>query len=104
MNVAIENYAVIAQRYRDILAAIIADQGGADRVSEARLQLVRRFAAAAVLAEQIEARLVRGDEIDVTEHALLSSTLARIARQIGIDRIPRDTEVPTLAAIIAEEG
>jgi hypothetical protein len=36
---------VIARRFRDVTRAIISDQGGVDRMSEARLQLARRFAA-----------------------------------------------------------
>jgi hypothetical protein len=54
------------------------------------LQLIRRFAAAAVLAEQMEARLANGEQIDIAEHATLSSTLVRLAQRIGIDRVPRD--------------
>jgi hypothetical protein len=54
------------------------------------LQLVRRFAAAAVLAERLESRLANGEQIDVAEHAVLCSTLVRIAQRIGINRVPRD--------------
>ena len=53
-----------------------------------RKQLIRRFAAAAVLAEQLEAKLARGEEIDVNTHALLCSTLTRLASRIGLGRIP----------------
>jgi hypothetical protein len=35
---------------------------GSDQCSESRLQLVRRFAAAAVLAEQLESRLANGEQ------------------------------------------
>jgi hypothetical protein len=52
----------------------------------ARLQLVRRFAATAVQAEQIEASLVNGQQINIQEHSLLASTLVRLAQRIGIDR------------------
>ena len=76
----------IARRYRDLVAQIAIDQGGADRCSETRLQLIRRFPAACVLAEELEARLARGEEIDVERHALLCSTLTRLAQRIGIDR------------------
>jgi hypothetical protein len=86
---------LIARRYRDIMSAIVADQGGAEQISEARLQLVRRFCAAAVLAEQMESRLANGEQIDIAEHALLASTLVRIARQIGVNRIAKDV-TPTL--------
>src|SRR3984893_3781455 len=53
----IDGRSAIARRLKDITSAILADQGGADQCSQSRLQLVRRFAAAAVLAEQLESRL-----------------------------------------------
>jgi hypothetical protein len=79
-----------ARRYRDIVAAVASDMGGADRLSEASLQLVRRFAAAACLAEAMEARLVSGEPINIAEHSLLASTLVRIAQRIGINRVPKN--------------
>ena len=87
----VDGCSVSARRYRDVLRALMADQGGANHCSESRKQLVRRFAAAAVLAEQLEARLAYGDEIDITAHALLASTLVRIAQCIGIDRPAKNT-------------
>jgi hypothetical protein len=92
----VDGRSLIARRYRDIMSAIASDQGGADRLSETRLQLIRRFAAAACLAEQLEARLARGEQIDIQEHALLVSTMVRVAQRIGVDRVPRDV-VPCLA-------
>jgi hypothetical protein len=91
----VDGRSLIARRYHDIMHAIFVDQGGVDRCSEARLQLIRRFAAAAVLAEQMEARLANGEQIDIQEHALLCSTLVRTAQRIGLDRIPRDL-TPTI--------
>ena len=85
----------LSRRYRDVLAAIASDQGGADHLSEARIQLVRRFAAAACLAEEMEAKLVNGEAINLAEHALLCSTLVRLAQRIGIDRRARNV-VPDL--------
>jgi hypothetical protein len=81
---------LIARRYRDIMSAIVTDQGGAGQISEARLQLTRRFAAAAVQAEMLETKLANGEQIDIAEHALLASTLVRIARQIGVDRVAKE--------------
>ena len=77
---------MIYRRFRDIASQIATDQGGLEQLSEARLQLVRRFAAAAVLAEQLEADLANGQEINIERHALLCSTLTRLAQRIGIDR------------------
>jgi hypothetical protein len=79
-----------AKRYKDLVCIIVADQGGADMLSEARMQLIRRFAAAACLAEQMEARVVAGEKIDLEEHAKLSSTLVRIVNHLGLERVPRD--------------
>jgi hypothetical protein len=90
----VDGRSVIARRYRDISAAIIVDQGGADRCSESRLQLIRRFAAAAVLAEQLESRLANGEQIDIQEHSTLSSTLVRLAQRIGLGRVAKDITDP----------
>jgi hypothetical protein len=94
----VDGRSIIARRYRDITRAIFVDQGGVDQCSESRQQLIRRFAAAAVLAEQLESRLANGEAIDIQEHATLSSTLVRLAARIGIDRVARD--VTTLAELL----
>ncbi len=96
----IDGRSLVARRYRDIVSAILADQAGADQCSEARKQLIRRFAAAAVLAERLESRLANGEEISITEHATLASTLVRLSAKIGIDRVPHDM-TPTLAEYLA---
>ena len=99
----VDGRSVIYRRFRDICLAVASDQGGFDNLSEARLQLVRRFSAACVLAEQIEADLANGQDIDVERHALLCSTLTRLAQRIGIDRRAR-TLNPTVADYLAGKG
>jgi hypothetical protein len=76
----------MARRYRDIAAALIADAGGTERCSETRLQLIRRFAALSVQAEQLESRLANGEEINLAAHAHISSTLVRLVSRLGINR------------------
>ena len=97
----IDGRSAIARRLKDITSAIVADQGGAEQCSESRLQLVRRFAAAAVIAEQMESRLANGEQIDIEEYALLCSTLTRLAQRIGIDRRAKDV-TPSLSEYLAE--
>lgn len=92
----VDGRSLIARRFRDVVDAVAADQGGADRLSEARLQLIRRFAASAVVAEQMEAQLALGHTIDVATHSTLTSTMVRVASRIGINRKAREV-VPTLA-------
>jgi hypothetical protein len=96
----VDGRSTVARRYRDIANAILIDQGGVDRCSESRQQLIRRFAAAAVLAEQLEGRLANGEEINIQEHATLSSTLVRLAARIGINRLPKDITELSLSAYI----
>ena len=72
----IDGRSVIARRYRDICSAIFVDQGGEDQCTESRKQLIRRFAAAAVLAEQMESRLANGEQINIAEHAQLAAHCA----------------------------
>jgi hypothetical protein len=93
---------MVARRYRDISFAIFADAGGVEQCSEARQQLIRRFAACSVIAESMEARLANGEAINIAEHSQLSSTLTRLATRIGIDRRAHDITPPTLADIAAE--
>ena len=92
----------VARRFRDIVSQVCVDLGGADRLSEARLQLIRRFAACSVLAEQLEARLARNETVDVSEHSQLSSTLTRLVQRIGINRVAKT--VPTLGEYLATKG
>jgi hypothetical protein len=91
-----------ARRYRDIVSAVISDRGGLDRMAEARVQLVRRFAACAVLAEAMESRMVSGEALDIAEYSTLTSTLVRVAQRIGINRIAKDI-TPTLAQYVASK-
>lgn len=81
---------LIVRRFRDISLACISDAGGLDRLSEARLQLIRRFSACACMAEELEAKLARGEEISVERHALLVSSMVRITRQLGVNRIAKN--------------
>ena len=89
-----------------IAATILVDQGGAELCSELHRQLIRRFSAACVLAEDLEGRLARGEEIDVERHALLCSTLtrraARVAQRIGIDRRAKNI-VPSLSEYLTPQ-
>lgn len=99
---SVGNRSVSARRFHHITNAITADQGGADQCSESRRQLIRRFGASAVLAEQMELRLVNGEEISIEQYALICGTLTRLASMLGIDRRQRDV-TPSLVDILKNE-
>lgn len=82
----IDGRSAVARRYKEILGSVIADQGGEANLSEARQQLVRRFAAAAVLAEALESKIIQGESFDIEQHAKLSATLVKLAQRIGLGR------------------
>jgi hypothetical protein len=92
----------IRTRRLNVCTAIASDQGGPDQLSEARNQLIRRYAACCVLAEEMESQLVRGEQIDITVYVQLTTTMVRIALRIGLDRVPRDISSPSLADILRE--
>lgn len=93
---------LLVRRYRDIGDAIMADCGGADQCSESKKQLIRRFAAIVILAEQMESKMANGEEISIERHATLSSTLTRLASRIGIERIAKDVS-PTLSDYLRQK-
>jgi hypothetical protein len=82
----VDGRSAVARRYQDIVASLTSDAGGDAGMFEARRQLIRRFAALAVLAENLEAQLAVGEPIDLAEHCAISSTLVRLATRLGINR------------------
>jgi hypothetical protein len=97
----IDGRSLVAKRFKEISNALLVDRGGEDLCSESIKQYIRRFAAAAVLAELLEAKLANGEEIDMVRHALLCSTMVRVGNKIGVDRIPKT--ISTLGEQIRED-
>jgi hypothetical protein len=95
-----------ARRFRDLVNAFIVDMGGLENCSEIKLGLLRRLAAATVQAEQLEARMINGEAVDVPTLCTLASTTVRLSQRLGLERQPRDV-TPTLADLLhapADEG
>jgi hypothetical protein len=90
-----------ARRFRDLVNAFVVDQGGLDRCSEIKLGLLRRLAAVVVQAEQLEARMVNGEQVDISQLCTLASTTVRISSRLGLERVSRDV-TPSLADILRE--
>ena len=97
----VDGRTAIARRYRDVAGSLIADHGGADRLSEARLQLVRRLAGLCVLCESVEARIADGaKDVDLTAYSQLCNTMSRIATRLGLNRVAK--EVPSLQQFLEQ--
>jgi hypothetical protein len=90
-----------ARRFRDLVCAYIADMGGIDHCSEIKLGLLRRLAATTVQSEIIEAKMVNGEQVDISTLCTLASTTVRIAQRLGIERHARDVTPPNVAEYVA---
>src|SRR5262249_10041277 len=90
-----------ARRFRDLVSAFVSDLGGLGHCSEIKVQLCRRLAAATVMAEALEGRLVRGEQVDVGELCALSSTTVRLAAKLGLERVAR--EVSSLGDLLRDD-
>jgi len=80
-----------AHRQFDAIAEGIAqDLGGGGHFSTVRRHLIEVFAGIAVHVHDLNARLLLGQEIDITVHASAVSTMVRVASRIGVHRMARD--------------
>jgi len=85
-----------ARRYRDLIESMCADLGGADYLSEAERQLIRRAALLSAESERVEALWARGDvEFDLASYCVMSNNLRRLCETLGLRRVAKN--VPTLA-------
>ena len=91
-----------ARRWRDVLAEITSDLGGADFLSEGQRQLIRRAATISIACERMEGEAAAGREIDLEEYGRLTDRLGRAFHRLGLERRPRDV-TPSLAQILAQE-
>jgi hypothetical protein len=79
-----------ARRFRDLVNGFVVDMGGLDQCSDIKLGLLRRLAATTVQCELLEARMVRGEEIDIGTLCTLASTTVRISSRLGLERRTKD--------------
>src|SRR5262249_32392472 len=91
-----------ARRFRDVLAEITSDLGGADLLSEGQRQLARRAATISLACERLEGEAAAGAAIDLETYGKLTDRLGRAFQRLGLKREPRDIG-PSLADIIAQD-
>jgi hypothetical protein len=85
-----------SRRFRDVLAEIVSDLGGADRLSEGQRQLARRCATISIQCERMEGIAAKGDDIDLEQYGTLTDRLGRCFARLGLRRQARDLG-PTLS-------
>ncbi len=88
-----------ARRFRDVLAEIVSDLGGADVLSEGQRQLARRCATIAIMCERMEGEAANGKDIDLDAYGQLTDRLGRAFNRLGLRRQARDVG-PTLGELL----
>jgi hypothetical protein len=81
-----------ARRWRDVLAEILNDLGGADLLSEGQKQLARRCATISIACEKMEGHAAECIEINLDEYGQLTDRLGRALQRLGLKRQARQVE------------
>lgn len=96
-----------ARRARDIVAQLIEDRGGEDRISEAEQLILRRAAVLAVEAERLETQFAlagkASEREDLDLYQRISNSMRRLLESVGLDRVARDV-TPSVSDWIEQQG
>jgi hypothetical protein len=93
----------VSRRFRDVLASIATDLGGADRLSEGQKQIARRCAMLSVECEIMESAAVAGEAFDLDAYGQLTDRLGRAFQRLGLKRVMHDV-TPDLGAYLTATG
>lgn len=80
-----------ARKQFDAIAnGIAVDLGGVDRLTTVQKHLVEAFAGAALSVNDLNMKLLIGDDINILEQSTAISTLVRVAARLGTGRAAKD--------------
>jgi hypothetical protein len=83
-----------AKVFDRLVSSIETDLGGHDQLTAIEVALVEAFAGSAVTLENLNTRLLLGEEIDLGQHAQAVSAMVRVASRLGLRRRARDISLP----------
>jgi hypothetical protein len=92
-----------ARIFDRLVRAIEADLGGGEQLSTIEHELVEGFVGASLVAQGLNVKLARGEDISPSEHATCVSTMVRVAQRLGLQRRSKDV-TPTLEDIEREDA
>ena len=82
----VDGRSVAARRYRDLAISLADDCGGADKISEPTKILIRQAASLTVQCEQLQSKIVAGEDIDLAQLVRLSNVLGRTLQRLGLKK------------------
>jgi hypothetical protein len=97
----VDGRSMAARRYRDVAIAIADDLGGQDLLSEPSKILVRQAAGMTVAVEDLSAKVVAGEDVDLEQLTRLSNVLGRTLQRRGLKK-PAAPRGPTLGELMAQ--
>jgi hypothetical protein len=90
-----------AKMFDAIATSIARDMGGEAQLSTVQKHLVEAFASIALRVNNLTAKLLRGDEVDIIAHSQAISTMVRVAQRVGVQRVQLDITPPSLEQYVA---
>jgi hypothetical protein len=96
---SLDGRTVAARSYDRLASDITGDLGGRDQLSWIERTLVEAYCGAYISVASINARIVRGETVDLGELSGCVSAMVRVASRLGISRRMRDVS-PTLSDLL----
>lgn len=78
-----------ALKFREMAEGMASDRGGREMLSRGEEALIRRAAGLEVLADQIEEKLINGEDISVVDYGNVVARQTRVLQTLGLDRRAR---------------
>jgi hypothetical protein len=92
---------IAAKQARDTISAIESDLGGAESISTARRAIIENAAVLGAVVQDMGAKWMQGEQIDLQLYSALSNTRRRLLESIGLDFRARDI-TPSIDEIAEE--
>jgi hypothetical protein len=86
----------VRKQFDAIAAGVARDLGGENCLSTVQKHLVEAFAGCAVTLNDLNARAMLGEPVDILSYSQAVSTLVRVAAKLGVVRVPREIEADPL--------
>lgn len=93
----------VARRFRDIVLSLADGLGGLDALSEPQRIVIRQAGMLSVQIEQLQAKVVAGDAVDMEQSIRLSNVLTRVLATLGLKK-PEPPRGPSLADYLASRA
>ena len=99
---SLDQRTIAAKQVRDTISAIESDQGGRDNMSTARLRVAETAALTTAMVNDMSARWIAGEEIDLGLFCTLGNAQRRLFETLGFDRVLKNV-TPSVSEYLAQK-